>query len=175
MLLGRACKLGSFLAFHSPCTFPVSTTVALVKLDGISLCHPSSVHLWTCFTQCPNYCIVVFGEQRFCTYLLLSWFCKHQPSPLWTKEPLSFHPFLEKVVASSPGSFRLPFSVFSHNSTTFFLRCGDKTAQGNEDVGTAVFSLSAKWHPFSCSRYPFWHAQHFVRFLWLLLYMNVRF
>lgn len=58
--------------------------------------------------------------------------------------------------------------MISHNSTTFFVRLGDKTVQGNEDVGAALCSGSAKWHPSTCSQYPLWHAQHFVRFFWLL-------
>lgn len=33
--LERACKFGPFLASHSPCTFLVSRTVALVTLDGL--------------------------------------------------------------------------------------------------------------------------------------------
>lgn len=48
--LERACKFGSFLASHSPCTFLVSRTVAFSNVRW----H----YLWTCFTKGPNYCTV---------------------------------------------------------------------------------------------------------------------
>lgn len=62
-------------------------------LDGISM---------NVYDQGPNYCNVVFAEQQFCIYLLPSWFCKLQPSPLQTKELLSFHPVLEKMAVPTP-------------------------------------------------------------------------
>lgn len=99
--------------------------------------------LWAYLPNALN--TVVFGEQQFYTYYYLHAFVNLNLLSSQTKE-LSFHPLLKTGDCFIPWII-LPFFVFFHNSTTFFLRCEDETAQGNEDVGTALFSVSAELRP----------------------------